>query len=345
MSELRQDKTTGAWVLISPGRRQRPSDALARECVTGQTHDFDPTCPFCPGNEGQLPGIVAEMPAREPPGWRVRVVPNKYPAVCPNTLEVPFLDLHHMIMRGYGYHEVVIESPQHNRDLVSMSDTEREAAVAMYHRRYTQLIGNAGIKSVTLFRNRLRGGGASLRHPHAQLIALGVIPARLQSMTKWACHCYDAIKRCVTCDEIAFERNDQRRIVEETQSFLTLVPFAATVPSEIWLVPVRHQASFAAMNEGECADLGVLLGRTLRRLMVVHGDLPYNLILDSAGCRDRDAVAFHWRLRITPNLASWGGFERGTDLPINPSLPEQDAALLRAATAPDRPGHIGRSDP
>jgi UDPglucose--hexose-1-phosphate uridylyltransferase len=83
---------------------------LARQCVPGQTHDFDPTFPFCPGNEGQLPGIVAEMPAREPPGWRVRVVPNEYPAVCPNTLEVPFLDLHHMIMRGYGHHEVVIEA-------------------------------------------------------------------------------------------------------------------------------------------------------------------------------------------------------------------------------------------
>jgi UDPglucose--hexose-1-phosphate uridylyltransferase len=198
-----------------------------------------------------------------------------------------------------------------------MSDTQRQAAVAMYHRRHTQLIGNAGIKSVTLFRNHRRGGGASLRHPHAELIALSMIPPRLQSMTKWACHCYDATERCVTCDEIAFERNDRRRIVEETRSFLALVPFAATVPSEIRLVPVRHQASFAAMNEGECADLGILSGRTLRRLAVVHGDLPYNLILDSVGCFDREAVAFHWRLRITPNLATWGGFERGTDLPIN----------------------------
>ena len=334
MSELRQDKTTGAWVLISPGRRRRPSDSLIRECVTAQTRDFDSTCPFCPGNEDQLPGIVAETPARKPPGWLVRVVPNKYPAVSTDTTEEPFLDLHHRIIHGYGHHEVVIESPQHDCDLVSMPDTQREAAVAMYYRRYTQLAGNAGIKSVTLFRNSLRGSGGSLRHPHAQLIALSMIPPRLQSMSKWACYCYDATRRCVTCDELAFERNDQRRVVEETSCFLALVPFAATVPSEIWLVPLRHQASFAAMNEGERGDHATLLGRILRRLAVVHGDIPYNLILDSADCSGREAVACHWRLRITPNLVTWGGFERGTDLPINPSLPEQDAALLRAATPP-----------
>jgi UDPglucose--hexose-1-phosphate uridylyltransferase len=144
---------------------------------------------------------------------------------------------------------------------------------------------------------------------------------------------YEDTTRCVTCDEIAFEQGDQQRIVEETRTFLALVPFAATVPSEIWLVPKRHQASFAAMNEDERTNLGMLLGRTLRWLTAVHGDLPYDLALDSADSAEREAAAFHWRLRVVPDLVTWGGFERGTDMPINPSLPEQDAALLRAATA------------
>jgi UDPglucose--hexose-1-phosphate uridylyltransferase len=335
MSELRQDKTTGAWVIISPNRGRRPSDSLAGGCTPYSARSFDPACPFCPGHEAELPGIFAETPASEAPGWWVRVVPNKYPAVRSDTTATSPADPSHLIVGGYGQHEVVIESPWHDDDLASMSDAQRDAVIFIYHRRYRHLIADAQVESVILFRNHGRAGGASLRHPHAQLIALGMIPPRLQSMIAWAGHRYSGTRRCVTCDEIAFERSDQQRIIEETERFLALVPFAATVPCEIWLVPKRHEASFAAMDQGECRDLGKLLRRSLRRLAAVHGAPPYNLIVDSAGRSDQDSAAFHWRLRIVPDLVTWGGFERGTDLPINPSLPEQDAALLRAAAMPE----------
>lgn len=333
MSEVRQDKTTGEWVIISPGRGRRPSDFSARRRTPGQTLGLDPACPFCPGNEAQLPGILAETPANEPPGWRVRVVQNKYPAMQSNASAVSS-DSQHTSVSGYGQHEVVIDTPRHDLDLPSMSDAERDAVVSMYLARYRHLIGDAQVKSVILFRNHDGASGASLRHPHAQLVALGVIPPRLQSMSIWAHQRYDATKRCTTCEEIVLERTDGRRLVEETRSFLALVPFAATVPCETWLVPKRHQASFATMEESECADLSMLLGRTLRRLKALYRDLPYNFVVDSAASSEQQDVALHWRLRITPNLVTWGGFERGTDMPINPSLPEQDAALLRAVTGP-----------
>src|SRR5262249_21876808 len=149
---------------------------------------------------------------------------------------------------------------------------------------------------------------------------------RLQHICAWARHRYRVTKRCPSCDEISFERTDGRRIIEETQRFLALVPFAATVPFEIWLGPKRHQAYFGTITETECADLSTLLGRTLQRLNAVHENVAHNLFVDSPSIAEQEDVALHWRLRLVPNLVIWGGFERGTDMPINPSLPEQDAA-------------------
>lgn len=170
MSELRQHKT-GAWVIISPNRGRRSSDSPTRRYTSDPARSFDPACPFCAGNEAELPGIFAETPAREPPGWRVRVVPNKYPAVHAAPTAMPRLDPRHTSIDGYGYQDVVIESPRQDDNLTSMSDMQCDAVISMYHRRYRHLIDDAQVESVILFRNQGRAGGASLRHPHAQLIS------------------------------------------------------------------------------------------------------------------------------------------------------------------------------
>jgi UDPglucose--hexose-1-phosphate uridylyltransferase len=144
--------------------------------------------------------------------------------------------------------------------------------------------------------------------------------------------------RCVTCDELALEIADDRRIVESTPCFLALVPFAAAVPYEVWLVPKRHQSSFAEINEAECVDLGRLLRNTLRWLKSAHNDPAYNFVVESFDMSDRDAPYVHWRLRIAPNLVTWGGFELGTGVPINPSSPEADAMVLHATMAEAKAG-------
>ena len=336
MSELRQDRTTGAWVIVAPGRGFRPNAFSSGSGVGRPPSSFDPSCPFCPGNEAELPGILAETPSSRPPGWRNRAIPNKYPAVRPDAAAVRNIQGRHMTMGARGYCEVVIESPRHDADLVSMSDGEIGSLVSVYRRRFSELASRAGIATVVLFRNRGSISGASLTHPHTQFVGFGMTPPRLLSAATWMRQAWTEAGRCPTCEELEAESTEGSRIITETRSFLALAPFAATVPFEIWLVPKRHQASFAEMDDSEGTDFGLMLRDVLRRLRFAHDDPPYNFAVDSFEAPHHAGAYLHWRLRIVPNLVTWGGFELGTGIPINPSCPESDAKVLRA-TVPRTP--------
>lgn len=331
MSELRQDRTTGAWVIVAPERRDRPRSGTGSAQAAQPRPGFDPGCPFCPGNEAALPGILEEVRAEAGSGWAVRVVPNKYPALRPDA--APFQPTHAGAesLAGYGHHEVVIESPRHDVDLASLSDSEIEAVLATYRRRFVWLSGQPRIARVILFRNHGPSSGASLAHPHAQLIALPMVPPDVQAHAAVARAWCEQHGRCVLCDEMERERADGRRVLAETGSFTAFVPFAAACPFETWIVPRRHQASFAETERAELREMGLLLRDVLCRLKSARGDPPYNLVVDSAGPAESDRPDLHWRLRIAPGLATPGGFELGSGMRINPSSPEDDAGALRAA--------------
>ena len=331
MTELRQDRTSGAWVIVAPARKLRPKLPSPERSGPAEGRAFDPACPFCPGNEAQLPGILAETPASAPPGWQVRVVPNKYPALAMDAASGPVAAPPHIATGGYGSHEVAIEHPRHDADLAALDDAAMHAIVQCYHERFTHLAAQPRIETVVLFRNHGAASGSSLPHPHAQLIALPLITPRLRALAEWGRERYDADGRCVTCAELEMERAAGDRVVDATAHFLSLVPFAAERPGELWIVPARHQASFAESAAEELAAFGIMLREALRRLKAVYGNLSYNFVLDSAGTSAIGAPHIHWRLRILPNLVTWGGFELGTGIPINPSGPEHDAATLRNA--------------
>jgi len=332
MSEFRQDPTTGSFVIIAPERGGRPG-ARSRSSTEQRLPRFDERCPFCPGNEAQLPGIIAETPAQEPPGWSTRVVPNKFPALTPDA--VAHQDATHLAVAGKGFHEVIIESPYHDADLATMEISQISDVVATYHRRFCELSQQPGIAAVVLFRNHGARSGASLVHPHAQIIALALVPPRLQAMADWGSRQGTQTGQCPTCAELARELPAAKRIIEESTNFVALVPFAAKVSCEQWLVPRRHSASFAGIRADELTDLAALLRRALQRLKTAHGDPPYSFAIESAGSGSDAEPYLHWRLRIVPDLVNWGGFERGAGMPINPSAPEADAALLRASLDKD----------
>jgi UDPglucose--hexose-1-phosphate uridylyltransferase len=332
VTELRQDRTTGAWVIIAPGRKLRPK-LVATASGSPPVPAFDPQCPFCPGNEAQLPGIIAETPGPAPPGWRVRVVPNKYPALAPDAPLGPLIPGPHVALGGYGAHEVVIDHPRHSADPAAMDDAELEAMIQAYQQRFIALGDRPGIDTVVLFRNHGAASGASLAHSHAQLVALGLATPKVRALAEWGRQQYAVDGRCPTCAEVELETESGERVVEETGHFVALVPFAAERPSELWLIPRRHQPSFADATESELHDFGRLLRRSLQRLQAVHGALAYNCVVDSADTVHRGAPYLHWRLRIMPNLVSWGGFELETGIIINPSSPEVDAGTLRETVA------------
>ncbi|MEJ2623540.1 MAG: hypothetical protein P8Z80_03055 [Pseudolabrys sp.] len=333
MTELRQDRTSGGWVIIAPHRGQRPQ-AAAPARPSGPPPAFDPQCPFCPGHESELPGILAETKAAGEPGWTVRVVPNKYPALQAQA-GAPHL-AEHVAQAGNGVHEVIIESPRHDAQLDTLSAEERLAVVTAYRDRCQVLFAAPGIETVILFRNHGPSAGASLLHPHAQAIALGMVPPRLAALNEWAKSYHADHGVCAMCEELQVETCHRERVIEETDRFLALVPFAAEHPYEIWIVPHDHHASFIDIEDAALAEFGELLARCLRRLKKVLDDPPYNFAIDSAPKHEFGAAHFHWRLRLVPRVAIWGGFELGGGLPINPSSPENDAAALRMARIENR---------
>jgi UDPglucose--hexose-1-phosphate uridylyltransferase len=188
-----------------------------------------------------------------------------------------------------------------------------------------------GVAAVVPFRNRGRRAGASLPHPHAQIVGLGVAPPTLRAMSAHGRARFRATGNCATCMELAAEIEDGTRVVEATGSFVALVPFAATGPFELHIAPRRHVASFGDTLPEELADFALLLGRSLRRLRAAVGDAAWRFAIESAGPGGRDAPYLHWRLRLVPELATPGGFELGTGFAVNPSLPEADAEVLRGA--------------
>jgi UDPglucose--hexose-1-phosphate uridylyltransferase len=278
-----------------------------------------------------LPGLIEETPVDESPGWQVRVVPNKYPVLRPEAVTPRGASCEHTLLAGYGFHEVIIESPRHDADLADLTDVEISAALSAYHRRFVWLASRPRIQSVILFRNHGPASGASLVHPHAQVIALDMTPPALQSRADWAQARYRDCGRCVICDELEFEQKAGRRVVAENDLFIALVPFAATCPFELRLIPKRHQASFAQIDQGELIEFGALLQGALRRLKTVLGDSPYNFAVHSTTQSDIVSPDQHWQLRIAPSLITPGGFELAADMPINPSNPEDDSEALRNA--------------
>lgn len=327
MSELRQDRTSGRWVIIAPKRGHRPQarDAGARSAPPPA---FDPGCPFCPGHEAELPAILAETPDAEAPGWRVRVVPNKFPALQQHP-PAP-ADKAHTVRPGYGFHEVIIESPRHDADLATMSAEQRLAAVTAWRDRSRALLEQPGVETAVVFRNHGARAGASLVHPHAQIIALGEVPPLLATMSAWSRDYLREHGRCPTCEELEIECRDGTRIIDRNDRFVALAPFAAEHPFEIWIVPRHHASSFTALDSTGLAAFGELLARSLQRLNDALHDPSFKFVIDSAPRRDSAAPHFHWRLRLVPEVATWGGFELGTAMSINPASPEEDAAILRA---------------
>jgi UDPglucose--hexose-1-phosphate uridylyltransferase len=241
------------------------------------------------------------------------VVPNKFPAVSQDGAHCKHGSAFYDTAAGQGSHEVVIESPHHNHDLTMMSEEEVCDVLATCRSRYEALTAEKVVRSVIVFRNRGIAAGASLRHPHAQLIAF-----------------YQKEGRCLVCDIIAYERRDGLRIVAENNGFVTVVPFAGTAPCEMWLLPKRHQADFGDLQNGEIELLAIALRDALLRLSSALDNPPYNYVIDTATNSESAAPHLHWRLRIVPQLTVPAGFELASGLPINPSLPEQDAAILRS---------------
>jgi len=332
MPELRKDPVVGRWVIISTERGRRPSD-FTTEPVRARGGN----CVFCPGNEPKTPheilaGRAPDSPA-DTPGWSFRVVPNKFPALrIEGELEPSGEGLYDR-MNGVGAHEVVIETPEHAATLATLPvDTVADVLLA-YRDRVVDLKKDPRFEYILVFKNHGAAAGASLEHPHSQLIATPIIPIMVLEELKGAAEYYAIKERCVWCDIVRQERRAQRRLVTERHGFMAVAPFAPRFPFETWILPTVHRSAFEETGIDALRGLAEVLGDFLRRIDQVLQHPPYNFMLHTAPLREGPLDHFHWHLEIIPKLTNVAGYEWGSGFFINPVPPEDAAAALREGGA------------
>ena len=328
-SEIRQNKATKQWVIVAPSRGKRPLAFKRQESKNQRLPAVDKDCPFCPGNEKSLPSIIMELPGPEGSQWQTRVVPNKFPALTSDENNVRYRRGLYLAMPGYGRHEVIIESPVHNRRITQMTPKEVGIIIETYHRRYVNVMKQNWSFMTLIFRNHGRQAGTSLAHPHSQIIVTGMVPTYIRWREERAQYYFDESGRCVYCDILEQEAQERQRVISENETFLAFVPYAAEVPFEIWIMPTKHQACFSDLSDQEKPGLAAILHDCLARLQRKLNDPDYNYIINTAARYRAGEPQLHWYLQIRPRLTTQAGFEIGSGISINPSLPEEDAAFLR----------------
>jgi UDPglucose--hexose-1-phosphate uridylyltransferase len=327
--EMRQNKATKEWVIYATSRAHRPHDFSHGKKEAPALTDRDGECPFCPGNESSLSPLLLEMPAPGTDGWQARVIENKYPVLTPDGDDARRGYGIYLCMHGYGRHEVIIESPLHNKTMGTMSKGEVGVVVETYHRRYEKLKNDRANTTLILFRNHGPLAGTSLVHPHSQMIATAIVPLHIRRREEEARHYYDEYGRCVFCAIAEYEAGERSRVILENEAFIAFVPYAAEVPFEIWIMPKRHQADFGSTTGPDRAHLASILHESLARLHARLDDPDYNYVFNTAAQCRADEPHLHWFVQIQPRLTARAGFEIGSGMRINPSLPEENAEFLR----------------
>ncbi|MHB8215401.1 MAG: galactose-1-phosphate uridylyltransferase [Candidatus Sulfotelmatobacter sp.] len=328
MPELRQNFFTKEWVIIATERAKRPEE-LATHRPPQTVPSFVENCPFCPGNESKTPPEVMRSPANESEPWAVRVIPNKFAALSSEVQ--PTRSLQHLRRRveGFGFHEVIIDSPDHSSAMALLPDAQVARILGVFKDRYNSLSTDQRINHVTIFKNHGADAGASLQHPHSQLIATPVIPSQVRHRLHEALRHYDDAGECMFCHMVEREVEDQTRVVLKSELFVAMEVFASATPFATHIFPLRHMATFGEITATEIQDLARVLRTLLAKMYVGLENPDLNLMVRSGPSDYVGARHFHWYVSVIPRLTRVAGFELGSGMFINTVLPEAAAEFLR----------------
>ena len=325
MPQLRKDPITGRWVII---RSESPQLEFQNE----PSQKSSRACPFCPGNESMTPGDILTVDNKENPKfskWQVRVIPNKFPALRIEESTEKSAEGVYDKVGGFGAHEVIIENPDHKKEIADLPVEQVELILKVYRDRCLDLRKDARLRYILIFKNYGAAAGASLEHPHSQLIALPVVPSRVMDELKGAERHYQHTDRCLFCDLLDQERSEKKLGVFSEDGFVALTPFASRFPFETWILPREHEASFDRTGDGQMKALAKTLKAVLNKLKTALNDPSFNFMIHTIPIQDRHAESYHWHIEIIPHLTQVAGFELGTGFYLNPAPPEAAASKLR----------------
>jgi len=331
MSELRKDPIIGQWVSV------RTKDSLMPENYVKDDHTqrHAATCQFCPDREHLTPPEVDALrhngSIANAPGWQVRVVPNKFPALkIEGTLDELRLGLYEQ-SNGIGAHEVVIENPAHEKNMADYTIDELAAVIEQYQRRIRDLTKDKRFKYIIVFKNYGESAGTSVEHAHSQIIALPMVPKYVLGELEGIGKHYHTHQRCVFCDIIAQEQEENERIISVNDEFIAFCPYVSRYAFEFWIAPKAHGLKFTAMERASGRALAGILKDALQRLKACLSDPSFNYYLHIAPVNTGGLPDYHWHIEVVPKLRRTTGFELGTGFYVVHTSPEKAAGYLRAA--------------
>lgn len=328
MPELRKDPIVQRWVVMAPDRAKRPIDV--KDDPKAVDGEFDP---FAEGNESATPPEIMAYRnyGTQPngPGWRVRVVPNKFPALqVEGNLEKRGDGIYDM-MNGIGAHEVIIECPHGETNMSRLSVDNIREVLWVYHDRLVDLKRDRRLVHALIFKNKGALAGASLPHCHSQLMATSVVPISIAEEMNGALEFFNYRGRSIFEDMIQQELATGSRIVLDTANFVVFCPFASRFPFETWILPKQQSSHFENITRQAIEELGTVLKTVLRKLELALDDPPYNYVIHTAPFNQPELPHFLWHMELFPRITRVAGFEWGSGFYINPVMPEQAAEFLR----------------
>lgn len=330
MPEIRKDPIVDRWVVIAPDRARRPIEVSDISDLPGSGFD-----PFAEGNESWTPNEIFAVRRSESsadgPGWQVRVIPNKYPAVVSSGDIQSLRDGFYQSMTGFGFHEVIIECPHDETSLARLSVANIQDVLSAYHQRMITLKQDSRIAHALIFKNKGASAGASLRHSHSQLIATPLVPIAIQEQIGGANRYYQQHGRSVFEELIDRELEIGSRVVLNTDAYLAFCPYASRFPYETWIVPKRQHSHFETIDEQSLQKLAKSLKSVLQKIERGLNDPPYNYMIHTAPFHEAAMPHYCWHMEIFPRLTRVAGFEWGSGFYINPVPPEEAARVLREA--------------
>lgn len=312
MPELRKDYFLDRWVIIATDRAKRPHE-FQHPTVSQKK---ETVCAFCAGNEHLTPGEISRVERNGK--WTIRVIPNKYPAVkLQGDATIKTHNEFYTFADAYGSHEIIIETPDHKKQLWDLSINDTEALLRVYHERVQELTKNKNINYVQIFKNHDTPAGTSITHSHSQIIGYNTIPKTIRDE-------HDATLRyptCPYCSVIQREKDSDRRCFENA-TMIAFAPYASRFPFEMLLLPKKHATHFNQIDS--LRDVASILQQTLGKLRTLNA--PYNLVLHYSPYENN----LHFHIEVLPRLTIWAGFEYSGTI-INPMPPEDAAKYYRGA--------------
>ena len=322
-SELRQDIVSDDWMIVATGRAKRPHLFIKKN-----KEKFEQKISECPFENPQKTGHGEPLLIYgNEKKWSLQVIKNKYPILVSNNSFEAYKEGPYNLMQGVGFHEIVI-TRDHKKHLAVMSVEKIEEVIRAYQERYLALMGHKFVNYIFIFHNHGKEAGASIPHPHSQLIAMPILPADVRRSLNGAEKYYIQNSKCAHCEMINWEK-EKERCIFQNEDFIVFAPFVPRVNFELRIYPKKHQSNFEKITETERKHFAEALQKALYGLYKGLKNPDYNFYIHTAPCDEKGHNYYHWHVEILPKTNIWAGLELGTGVEVLTIKPEEVAEFLR----------------